>query len=95
MIAPHNEGETIANVTIGGTGEAANVSSGTLFGVMAAAGTKGSSINGLSVLGTSFGDDTTGKALEPLGGLFGVFAAGTSAGCRSDRPARATPSRGS
>lgn len=86
LIAPAKEGDTISNVTIGGTGEAADVDSGTLFGVMAIGGAKGSAINGLSVLGTSFGDDTTGKPLEPLGGLFGVFAAGAVNGVQIGLP---------
>ncbi len=75
LIAPGKEGG-INGVTIGGSGAAANVDSGTVFGLLATAG-EGTSINGLSVLDTSFGTDTEGKALEPIGGLFGVFAAGT------------------
>jgi hypothetical protein len=84
LIAPGGAG-AINGVTIGGAGEAADVDSGTVFGVMAIAA-EGSSINGLAILGSSFGAGTDGSALQPLGGLFGVFAAGTVNGLEVGAP---------
>jgi len=84
LIAPSSG--TISDVTIGGPGSASDVDSGTIFGVMAVAG-DGSPISGLSVLGSSFGAGTSGAALNPLGGLIGVFAAGSVSGLQLGSPA--------
>jgi hypothetical protein len=73
--------EPISNVTIGGTGEAANVIGGQLWGVLAAA-EDGAPINGLSIMGNSFGTNADDSPLEPFGGLFGVYAQGSIKGLR-------------
>lgn len=71
--------EPISNVTIGGSGEAANVIGGQLFGVLATA-EDGAPINGLSILGNSFGTNADDSPLEPFGGLFGILALGSIKG---------------
>jgi len=76
----------ISNVTVGGPGGAADVDSGTIFGLLALAG-EGGAVNGLSIQGSSFGAATNGSALEPLGGLIGVLAAGAVNGLQIGTPA--------
>ncbi len=71
--------EPISNVTIGGTGEAANVIGGELFGVLATA-EDGAPINGLSIVGNSLGTNADDSPLEPFGGIFGVYAQGSIKG---------------
>jgi CSLREA domain-containing protein len=78
LISPTSAG-AISNVTIGGTGESADVDSATMFGVLAL-GEDGAPINGLSIRGSSFGTNAAGEGLEPFGGLFGVFALGSIKG---------------
>jgi hypothetical protein len=75
----------ISNVTVGGPGGAADVDSGTIFGLLALAG-EGGAVNGLSIQGSSFGAATNGSALEPLGGLIGVLAAGAVNGLQIGTP---------
>lgn len=84
MIAPATATTAISNVTIGGAGEAANVISGNLFGIMAF-GAENTPASNIAILGNSFGDNTEGSPLEPLGNVMGILAGGPISGLQIGR----------